>query len=83
AGAVLEDALAQAHAAADAGAEWVDVGGVPFAPGAELDPAEEAARVVPLIAALRSGDGAGSSEASRRLILSADTFQPAVAEAAL
>ena len=35
AGAVLEDALAQAHAAADAGAEWVDVGGVPFAPGAE------------------------------------------------
>ena len=26
AGAVLEDALAQAHAAADAGAEWVDVG---------------------------------------------------------
>ncbi len=83
AGAVLEDALAQAHAAADAGAEWVDVGGVPFAPGAELDPTEEAARVVPLIAALRSGDGAGSSEASRRLILSADTFQPAVAEAAL
>lgn len=59
------------------------MGGVPFAPGAPLDPAEEAARVVPLFAALRAGEGEGASEASRRLILSVDTFQPSVAEAAI
>lgn len=79
----FDAALAQVHRAADAGAEWVDIGGVPFAPGDELDPAEETRRVAPLIAAVRAGEGAGASEASRRLILSADTFQPSVAEAAI
>ncbi|UBH23591.1 dihydropteroate synthase [Micrococcus porci] len=83
AGFAFDAALAQVHTAADAGAEWVDVGGVPFAPGRELDPAEEAARVAPFVAAVRAGRGEGASEAARRLILSADTFQPAVAEAAI
>lgn len=78
----LEAAVDQARAAAEAGAEWVDVGGVPFAPGPALDPGEEARRVVPLIAALR-GEAAEHSEAVAGLILSADTFEPAVAEAAI
>lgn len=78
----LEAAVDQARAAAEAGAEWVDVGGVPFAPGTALDPGEEARRVVPLIAALR-GEAAEHSEAVAGLILSADTFEPAVAEAAI
>ena len=32
----LEKALAAASAAVDAGADWIDVGGVPFAPGPEV-----------------------------------------------
>lgn len=80
----FDAAVDAARAAAADGAHWLDVGGVPFAPGAELDPAEEAARVAPLIAALRAGDEGvrGGAEAARA-ILSADTFQPAVAAAAL
>jgi dihydropteroate synthase len=56
------------------GADWVDIGGVPFAPGPALDAAEEAARIVPVIRAVR--------EASD-VIISADTFHPAVAEQAI
>ena len=80
----FDAAVDAARAAAADGAQWLDVGGVPFAPGAELDPAEEAERVAPLIAALRAGDEGvrGGAEAARA-ILSADTFQPAVAAAAL
>jgi len=80
----FDAAVDAARAAAADGAEWLDVGGVPFAPGEELDPAEEAERVAPLIAALRVGDGSvrGGAEAARAIV-SADTFQPAVAAAAL
>ncbi|MCG2622750.1 dihydropteroate synthase [Arthrobacter sp. I2-34] len=56
------------------GADWVDIGGVPFAPGPELPAAEEAARIVPVIAAIR---------AASDVIISADTFQPEVAEASI
>ena len=70
----LDAAVAAAVQAADDGADWVDIGGVPFAPGPALDAAEEAARVVPVIRAVR--------EASD-VIISADTFLPAVAEAAI
>ncbi|MFZ3417943.1 dihydropteroate synthase [Arthrobacter sp. 3Tela_A] len=56
------------------GADWVDIGGVPFAPGPALDTAEEAARIVPVIRAVR--------EASD-VVISADTFHPAVAEQAI
>lgn len=80
----FDAAVDAARAAAADGADWLDVGGVPFAPGEELDPAEEAERVAPLIAALRAGDGdVHGGEEAARAILSADTFQPAVAAAAL
>jgi dihydropteroate synthase len=56
------------------GADWVDIGGVPFAPGPELPAAEEAERIVPVIEAVR---------AASDVVISADTFQPAVAEAGI
>ena len=56
------------------GADWVDIGGVPFAPGKELPWEEEANRIVPVIAALRRESSC---------IISADTFHPRVAKAAL
>jgi dihydropteroate synthase len=70
----LDAAVAAAMQAADDGADWVDIGGVPFAPGPALDAAEEAARVVPVIRAVREYSN---------VIISADTFLPAVAEAAI
>jgi dihydropteroate synthase len=66
----LEQALAAAHAAIAAGADWIDIGGVPFAPGAAVSVAEEIERVVPLIEALQVQD---------RTVISVDTFRPEVA----
>ncbi len=66
----LETAVAASLAAAHDGADWVDIGGVPFAPGPALSAAEEADRVVPVIAAVA---GAGD------VIISVDTFLPEVA----
>jgi len=66
----LADALAASLRAVEEGADWVDIGGVPFAPGEPLDPIEEAARVVPVIRALR--------EASD-VVISVDTFHAEVA----
>jgi dihydropteroate synthase len=58
---------AVAAAAAD-GADWIDIGGVPFAPGPEVSAAEELDRVLPVI------------EAARDLaVVSVDTFRPEVA----
>src|SRR3954470_14708867 len=48
----LDRAVEAAVAAAEAGADWVDIGGVKFAPGPELSGDEEADRVVPVVAAL-------------------------------
>ncbi|MFC7402016.1 dihydropteroate synthase [Citricoccus sp. GCM10030269] len=89
----LDAAVSAARRAIDDGADWVDVGGVPFAPGPELPPEEEAARVVPVIAALRKARTVGSNEDCSEdhraagqaftAILSADTFQPSVAEQAI
>ena len=56
----LPAAVGAARQAAEDGADWVDVGGVPFSPGPELPVSEEAGRVVPVIAALRSGGRAAS-----------------------
>ena len=70
----LDAAVAAAVQAVHDGADWVDIGGVPFAPGPALDAAEEAARVVPVIRAVRERSD---------VIISADTFLPAVAEAAI
>jgi dihydropteroate synthase len=64
----LEPAVAAVRAAADAGADWIDIGGVPFAPGPEVSAAEELKRVLPVV------------EAARDLaVVSVDTFRPEVA----
>ncbi|WP_425582927.1 dihydropteroate synthase [Zhihengliuella alba] len=70
----LHEAVGAALRAVGAGADWVDIGGVPFAPGPALPAAAEAERVVPVIEAVR---------AESDVVISADTFLPAVAEAAI
>jgi dihydropteroate synthase len=68
----LESAVEAVRAAADAGADWIDIGGVPFAPGPEVSAAEEIDRVLPVV------------EAGRDLaVVSVDTFRPEVARAAI
>ena len=64
----LNAAIDAVGAAADAGADWIDVGGVPFAPGPEVSAAEELDRVLPVVEAARP-----------RTVVSVDTFRPAVA----
>ncbi|SDT21527.1 dihydropteroate synthase [Microterricola viridarii] len=66
----LESAVQAALAAVAAGADWVDIGGVPFSPGPELPVEEECARVLPVVQALR---------AASDCVISVDTFQPEVA----
>jgi len=74
--AVIERALAQARAMVDEGADLLDLGGESTRPGhAEVDPAEEIARTVPVLRAIRA--------ALPDVPLSIDTTKPAVAEAAL
>ncbi|MEU4427814.1 dihydropteroate synthase [Actinoplanes sp. NPDC024001] len=64
----LENAVEAVRAAAADGADWIDVGGVPFAPGPEVSAAEELDRVLPVV------------EAARDLaVVSVDTFRPEVA----
>ena len=68
----LESAVDAVQAAAAAGADWIDVGGVPFAPGPEVTAAEELDRVLPVV------------EAARGLaVVSVDTFRPEVAREAV
>ena len=64
----LDRAIAAATAAAEAGADWIDVGGAPFAPGPEVTAAEEIDRVLPVVEAVRE-----------RAVVSVDTFRPEVA----
>lgn len=66
----LDAAVAASLTAVDDGADWVDIGGVPFAPGPALGADEEADRVVPVIAAVSAASDA---------IISVDTFLPEVA----
>ena len=68
----LDRAVEAVTAAADAGADWIDVGGVPFAPGPEVTVAEEIDRVLPLVEAARS-----------RAVVSVDTYRPEVARRAI
>ena len=68
----LDAAVESGAAAFAAGADLVDVGGVKFAPGPALPVEDEIDRVVPVVRALAS---AGP--------VSVDTFQPAVAKAAI
>ena len=70
----LDRAVEAAVQAAADGADWVDIGGVPFAPGPELPLADELDRVIPVIEALA---------AQSDVVISVDTFRPEVAEAAI
>jgi len=71
----LEDALAQARRLIAQGADILDIGGESTRPGAEpVAEAEELARVVPLITAIRSESA---------IPISIDTMKPAVARAAV
>jgi dihydropteroate synthase len=68
----LERATEAVRAAAAAGADWIDIGGVPFAPGPDVSVAEELARVLPVV------------EAARELaVVSVDTYRPEVAREAI
>lgn len=70
----LDQAIAAAMQAVQDGADWVDIGGVPFSPGPALSWQEEAERVVPVIRAVRERSD---------VLISADTFLPQVAQAAI
>lgn len=70
----FDKAVAAAERAVADGADWLDIGGVPFLEGPEVGAAEEADRVVPLV-----------EEVRRRtdVVISVDTFRPEVARAAI
>lgn len=70
----LERAVDASLTAVADGADWVDVGGVPFGRGAVVDLAEELDRIVPVVEAIR---------AASDVVISVDTFSARVAEAAL
>jgi dihydropteroate synthase len=71
----LERAVGAALAAAEAGADWVDVGGVPFSPDAlDVTVAEEVDRVVPVVEGVRAWSD---------VVVSVDTYRPEVARQAL
>lgn len=71
----LDRAVAAAIAAVDAGADWVDIGGVPFSPETPPVPvAEEVDRVVPLVAAIAEHSD---------VVISVDTTRAPVAAAAI
>jgi dihydropteroate synthase len=70
----LEHAVAACEAAVAAGADWVDIGGVPFAPGPPLSAADELDRVLPVVTAVRERFD---------VVISVDTFLPEVARACI
>jgi dihydropteroate synthase len=70
----LDKAVAAALGAVADGADMVDIGGAPFAPGPAISVKAEIARVVPVIAAVR---------AASDVVISVDTFQPEVAWASV
>lgn len=71
----LDRAVAAVLAAAQAGAGWVDIGGVPFSPDTpDVSEAEELERVLPVVEAVA---------ARSDVVLSVDTFRPEVARRCL
>ncbi len=71
----LDAAVAAATSAAADGADWVDIGGVPFSPDRpEVGEAEELDRVVPVVAATR---------AASDVVISVDTYRTEVAQRAI
>ena len=71
----LEAALSAARSSLNDGADWIDVGAVPFSPLAKhVSEDEETSRIVPFVAALRQETDA---------VISVDTFRSYVAREAL
>lgn len=70
----LDRAVEAALRAVDAGADWIDIGGVPFGRGPAVSTAEEIARVVPFIEAVTAASG---------VVISVDTNSSEVARAAI
>jgi len=70
----LDSAVAAAMQAIAEGADWVDIGGVPFGRGPEVTPEEEIARVVPVVERI---------VAASEVVVSVDTNRAAVARAAI
>jgi dihydropteroate synthase len=70
----LDAAVHACLTAVEHGADWIDVGGVPFKPGPALPVEEEIARVVPVVEALRRESD---------VVISVDTFEPEVARHAI
>lgn len=68
----LEAALAAVRRAVAAGADWVDIGGQPFAPGPAIPVEQELDRVLPVVEA-----AAGS------VVVSVETYRPEVARRAI
>ena len=66
----LDKAVAAALAAADDGADLVDIGGVPFGRGPAVSEQEEIDRVVPVVEAIHAASG---------IVVSVDTFSAEVA----
>jgi dihydropteroate synthase len=67
----LDEAVAAALAAAHTGADWIDIGGVPFSPDTPaVTLAEEIDRVVPVVEQVA---------AASDIVISVDTFRPEVA----
>lgn len=71
----LDRAVESALRAGDQGADWVDIGGVPFGRGPVVTTAEEIDRVVPVVAAIAA--------ARPELVISVDTNDADVAEQAI
>ncbi|MEO7146654.1 MAG: dihydropteroate synthase [Terrimesophilobacter sp.] len=70
----LDTAVTAALAAVRDGADWVDIGGVPFGRGPVVTLDEELERVIPFIEAV---------SAESDVVISVDTFSAAVAKAAI
>ena len=70
----LDAAVDAALRAAEAGADWVDIGGVPFGRGPAVSVSEEIGRVVPVVEAIA---------AVSDVVISVDTYSAEVARAAL
>lgn len=67
----LDQAVETALVAAEAGADWVDIGGIPFSPDTpEISQQEELDRVLPVVEALA---------ARSDVVISVDTYRPEVA----
>lgn len=71
----LEDAVERALRAVDLGADWIDIGGVPFGRGPAVSAEQEIDRVVPVIA--------GVLAARPDVVISVDTNRATVARAAI